>query len=309
MGRPLRWLRPATRWFCTSRAFQRRFLLRADPDANAVFLLALARALERYDGVRLEAAVTVSNHWHMLLVDERGELSDFMRDFLTAVAKGINRIRGRAGHVFDRRFSAEPVLDAQAAVDRLVYTVVNPTAAGLVGRFEDWPGVLLFAKDATPVEHHVRWFDDRRYRQAVRAAASSDPALEPDEFWQTGTVTVHPLSGLAEENLTPGHVLERIRDAEAACARDRNGRPVLGAATVTRQDPRSRPKTSSRSPRPLCHASREVERATYRRAFRDFCQRFWAAADSLRRGDGSQPFPAYSFPPWQPLVLPALSTA
>ncbi|MFN7951773.1 MAG: hypothetical protein U0610_08590 [bacterium] len=309
MARPLRWLRPKTVWFCTSRAFQRRFLLRADPDANAVFLLALARALRRYTGVRLQAAVTVSNHFHALVVDEKSELSDFMRDFLTATAKGINQVRDREGHVFDRRFSAEPVLDTAAAIGRLVYTVLNPTAAGLVSRFEDWPGVMLFAKDGAPAEHRVRWFNEKRYQDAVREAGGARASIDPARFWEEETLTVHPLDGLAEANVTPAQILERIRAAEAHCADERNGRPVLGAATVTRQDPRSRPKASNRSPRPLCHASSDAQRKTYRELFREFCARFWAAAFALRHGDGRQPFPEYSFPPWKPLVRPALSTA
>jgi len=69
MGRPLRWLRPNTLYFVTNRCYQRRFLLRPDPDANAIFLLALGRALRRYTGVQLKAAVTVSNHFHLLLAD------------------------------------------------------------------------------------------------------------------------------------------------------------------------------------------------------------------------------------------------
>lgn len=47
MGRPLRWLRPRTTCFVTNRCYQRRFLLRPDPDANTIFSLALGGALRR----------------------------------------------------------------------------------------------------------------------------------------------------------------------------------------------------------------------------------------------------------------------
>jgi REP element-mobilizing transposase RayT len=309
MGRPLRWLRPKTLHFVTNRCYQRRFLLRPDPDANAIFLLALGRALRRYTGVQLKAAVTVSNHFHLLLSDERSQLSDFMRDFETAVAKGINQHRDREGHVFDRRFSAEPVLDTAAAIRRVIYTVLNPVKAGLVAKHEDWPGVLLFCREAVTSEHRLRWFNERRYQEAVREALGSDHVVDRGRFWEEEAVTVHPLDGLAEENTTSEKILERIRAAEDECARDRDGRPVLGAATVVRQDPRAKPKRSNRSPRPLCHASSDVDYESYREVFREFCKRFWAAAESLRHGQGHQTFPAYSFPPWKPLVLPKLSTA
>lgn len=309
MGRPLRWLRPKTLWFCTNRCHQRRFLLRPDSEANAIFLLALGRALRRHTGVRLNAAVTVSNHWHLLLRDEQSQLSDFMRDFETAVAKGINQLREREGRVFERRFSAEPVLDTAAAIGRLLYVVLNPTEAGLVSRFEDWPGVLLFAKGGEPVEHGVRWFNEKRCLQVRREALGTGHQVDPRAFWEEETLVVHPLEGLADENVTPVQILERVREAEQACARARDGQPVLGAATVARQDPRARPRRFNRSRRPICHASTDAHYRTYHEIFREFCKRFWVAAESLRHGDGRQAFPVYSFPPWKPLVLTSLSTA
>ena len=120
----------------------------------------------------------------------------------------------------------------------------------------------------------MRWFNERRYQEAVREMRGSEVVVDRDHFWETETVTVHPLDGPGLANTTHEEILERIRGAELACARRRGGRPVLGAATVVRQDPRARPKHPNRSPRPLCHASTDGGCKSYRTFFREFCKRF-----------------------------------
>lgn len=120
--------------------------------------------------------------------------------------------------------------------------------------------------------------------------------MDREAFREQRTIPVHPLDSLAQESVTPGELLDRIRAGEATCARRRDGSPVLGAATVVRHDPRTKPKSSNRSPRPLCQASSYADDRTLGGIFRAFCRRFWSASDSLRNGDRSQPFPTYSFP-------------
>ena len=93
-----------------------------------------------------------------------------------------------------------------------------------------------------------------------------------------------------------------MRDRERAIHAERRGKPFLGAAAVRRQDPRSRPQRSSRSPRPLCHASTDLVRKTFRALYRSFCRAFWSAAEALRAGELGVRFPSWSFPPWRPLV-------
>jgi len=47
-------------------------------------------------------------------------------EYFWQLAKDINRIRHRRCYVFERRFSAEPVLDDIALQDRLLYLVLTP---------------------------------------------------------------------------------------------------------------------------------------------------------------------------------------
>ena len=88
----------------------------------------------------------MSNHVHLLLSDARSQLSSFMEYFLGQLAKATNGLRKRSSPVFERRFSAEPVLDEAALKDRLLYLILNPVKAGLVEHHEQWPGICLYAR-------------------------------------------------------------------------------------------------------------------------------------------------------------------
>ncbi|MFN7950692.1 MAG: hypothetical protein U0610_03120 [bacterium] len=310
MARPLRWLRPDTVWFVTNRIHQRRLLLRGDDECNALVGLWLARALRRFPGVTLFGFVSMGNHLHVLAKDTGGDLSAFMHYLATNLAKAVNQLRDREGHVFDRRFSAEPVLDKEAELGRLLYLVTNPVSAGLVPESSAWPGVLLLAREGKEQAHTFRWWSRQRYENALRNAARLGAlghevlgvTVSPDDFWEEETVVVHPLEDLHEIGIEPERVIDRVRNRERAIHAERRGKPFLGAATVLRQDPRTRPKRSSRSPRPLCHASADLVRKTFRSLYRSFRRAFWSAAEALRAGELDVRFPSWSFPPWRPLV-------
>src|SRR5262249_5848895 len=138
MGRPLRMLKPDTAWFVTTRCDGARFLLRPDSQMNCLFGLWLGRATARFTRIELHGVVMMSNHLHILLVDRASQLSSFMEYFLGHLARAVNEHRGRSGAVFDRRFSAEPILDEDARSARLIYLVANPVDAVLVPSHEQW---------------------------------------------------------------------------------------------------------------------------------------------------------------------------
>ncbi|MBI4817663.1 MAG: hypothetical protein HY791_15485, partial [Deltaproteobacteria bacterium] len=124
--RPIRENTPHKTWFVTSRTLESRFFLKPDPEAVEVMGFVLARALRRFPSIRLRAYVFLSNHLHLVLTDERGELSAFCQQLFGNLARETNELRGREGTVFPRRFSAEEIVDDEAFADRVVYTLLNP---------------------------------------------------------------------------------------------------------------------------------------------------------------------------------------
>ena len=96
--------------------------------------------------------------------------------------------------------------------------------------------------------------------------------------------------------------LQEEIEAEAAAAREAAGTQVLGVEKILAQDPLYRPKKLARSPAPLVHAATKAARKAFYEAYSWFVGAFRDAAEKLRRGDRSAPFPAGSFPPALPFV-------
>lgn len=310
MARPLRVLAPSTTWFVTTRCIDARLLLRPDAHVNAAVGLCLARACKRHPAITVLGFVAMSNHLHLLLVDEASQLSSFMELLLGTIARSVNRLRKRRGHVFERRFSAEPVLDPWALHERWLYLVLNPVRAGLVAHHDQWPGLCLRALGPAPEHHIFRRFRHDRYQAARRVAKPGEPAPSPLDFYEEERVTVGPLpepvrTGAGE--LQARTLLEQVRCWEGSIAeeRRRRGQRFLGPELVLAQSPLSEPMRPNRSPRPLCHT---VLSALYRQ-YRDFIRSircaYAEASAAYRRGSFAAEFPRFTFRPPVPVLGPS----
>ena len=207
----------------------------------------LGRALKRYPGIKLYAAVQMSNHFHFVLKDTSSELASFMRYFEANLAKATNQLRKRSGPVFHRRYSAEPILDEAAFDDRILYTVMNPVRAGLVRIHERWPGVVLLAK-REPSKHVFKWFDQTKYDRQRK-----QQIVRPKEaYLRKIKIKVAPIPN--EEALS-----NAIKEDEERTRELRKGFGVLGIRKVLKQDPFSAPHSPKKSPRPKCHTTCESE--------------------------------------------------
>jgi hypothetical protein len=227
----------------------------------------------------------MSNHLHLALLDGRGELSSWASYFLGNLARAVNRIRGRRGPFFERRYSAEPILDVEALHDRVVYVATNPVKAGLCKRVSEWPGVALVARDRRPVQTTISWFD-----RHLRCS---------------GALTVHPVPAIDSVGSSSICTAIKSRERTLALERSRTGRRALTRSRVLSQSWRAAPRSPERSPRPLCHASDPRLRRWYRESARAFADAFREASQLLRDGAMRVAFPEWSFPPGGQLVRPS----
>jgi putative transposase len=304
MSRKLRCV-PQTRTLVsiTNRTVQGRYLLRPGPSFNDIFLGILGRT-QRLHGRAIAAVSVLSNHFHILLiVDDAQEVSGFMRDLQSKVAREVNRLTGWRGPVFERRYEMTVVTDEEAAqVERLKYVLANGVKENLVERVSQWPGVhsaeaLIYG---TPLEGH--WFD--RTRQY--AARNQGEELSREEYVFAESVVLSPIPCWA--HLPADRYRERMKalvegiDAEAALARQQSGARVLGVKAILAQDPQARPNSVARSPAPLVHAATKAARKMFYEIYAEFVSAFRAAAEALRRGRRDVPFPPGSFPPALPFV-------
>jgi len=254
------------------------------PERVQLVGFSLAAALAHFPGGQVLAICQMSNHLHLVLRDNNAELSDLMQYFLSHLAKRINRLDRMHGAVFERRFSEITIVDDIALLARIAYAVANPVEAALVRTHRDWTGLCMFAG-------RVAWkrtfshFQQGRYERALQDAPGDDSAsVSRSEFYETAVLEV----GAVDRDLATA-IAEAINAREADLRHEMRG--VLGMDKVLEMPAMSRPKSSSRSPMPLCFASTRA--AWYE--FLDGWRAFVAASDrppiGFVRANWAPPFP------------------
>jgi hypothetical protein len=304
MARKLRYIpAPRTLVFITCRTVQGRFLFRPGPGLNDLVLGVLGRCQRNHD-LALCAVTTLSSHFHLLAVAEDAhQIAGFMRDLKSKLAREVNRLTGWQGHVFERRYDMSVVTEEEGAqIERLAYILANGVKENLVERVRDWPGVqsgraLL---DCEPLVGH--WFE----RTREYAARNLGQLVEPMRFATEETVVLSPIPCWAHlpsdrYRARVAALVEGIEEA-AALHRSRSNQSVLGAESILAMDPQHRPAKLAKSPAPLLHAFSKAARRTFYEGYSWFVALFRTAAEKLRVGDRSAPFPAGSFPPGLPFV-------
>jgi REP element-mobilizing transposase RayT len=291
-------------YFVTNRTIEERFWLTPCHKVRSIFGRWLAKAAKKR-GVEIFAYCVMSNHYHLLVRAPRGNLSAFMEYLQANVAKSVNRLHGRRGPLWQRRYSAEPVLDTDAMVDRIAYIVSNPVTAHAVATAEIWPGLSSISDLTGKNPQSFELFDATGWHKA-RGPADRRP------FLSTVTLTISRLPALA--HLDDPAYRQRILDAvavytqSAAIERRRRGIRVMGLAKLRRLRPSDRPKKPKRSPRPRCHTTVLKLWKEFQTIYRDFVTAYRIAAEAYRQGHVTTIFPRGSFPPSRhpsPPTMPA----
>jgi REP element-mobilizing transposase RayT len=299
MGWPLRMFQEEGLYFVTSRCYQGRLLLRPSAEMNEVVGGVLARAVQQSEGsVRLHAFTFASNHFHLLVWARGAALAFFMQYLRANLSRKVGRLVDWSGGFWERRYSAEPVLDDTALVGRLRYVLAHGVKEGLVERSSEWPGLTCLPQLLGPSRRLFRWFNwTKRWSKRGSENMAAGEGRFAEEWAEPVALEVAPLpcwEGLGEEERQRAvrGLLEQV-EAEARA----RGTPALGAEVVRAQHPHTRPEHLKRSPRPLGHASTRQALKELREQYRAFVAAFREAAARWRRGDFSACFPRFAFPP------------
>lgn len=297
--RPIRLFESDKLYFITNRTIQGRFLLRPSEHINSLIggVLARSRSLFR---VQLFSFTFASNHFHLIIRAEEGELSAFMGYLQSNLARVIGREVGWRGPFWERRFSAEPILDDEALLDRFCYILSHGVKEGLVARSEEWPGLTCIPELRDGIKRKFPWTSwaarslarlrGKNLEEAEKAATTYyDLQLEQLPCWE----------GLSSEE--QALKVQTMLDAIAHHAEhERQNAPPLGARKILTQDPHSSPIELKRSPRPLCHAKCPKLRAQFKLLYRCFVEAYQEASELFRNGHADVEFPLYSFRPSPP---------
>ena len=302
MGWPIRMFVPGEIYLVTMRCFQGRFLLRPSEQTNEVLGGVLARAV-RLSGVELFAFTFASNHMHLLVRAPRGNMPRFMQHLATNISKKVGFLAGWRGAFWERRYSAQPVLDEEALQDRLRYLLAHGPKEGLVRKCAEWPGLSSLKLLLVRRPRRFRWFDWTR-RSSSRLASRKRSRF--DDCWaEPEELVLAPLpSTTLRTRGAIGRFLQRATQAiemEAA----RTHRRVLGVSGVLWQHPQHRPNRLERKPRPLCHTTVAALREEFRERYRAYAAAFGEASSRWKAGDFFAQFPDCAFRPfvWPPSVV------
>jgi len=299
MGWPLRMFQEEGYYFVTSRCFQGRLLLRPSAEVNEVVGGVLARAVQQSAGnVRLHAFTFASNHFHLLVWARGAALAGFMQYLRANLSRKVGRLVDWSGGFWERRYSAEPVLDDEALVGRLRYVLAHGVKERLVESSAEWPGLTCLPQLLGSARRVFQWFNwTRRWSKRGNEEVGGGQGRFAQEWAEPVELEVAALpcwEGLGEQERQ--RAVRGLVEGVEAEARERDT-PVLGAPAVRAQHPHTRPEHLKRSPRPLGHASTRQALKALREQYGAFVAAFRAAAARWRRGDFSASFPPFSFPP------------
>ena len=93
--------------------------------------LQIIKDCKAISGFKLMAYCLMGNHLHLLMKEEKEELSQIFKRIGVRYVLWFNNKYGRAGHLFQDRFKSEPVDDDGYFLTVLRYIHQNPVKAGL----------------------------------------------------------------------------------------------------------------------------------------------------------------------------------
>jgi len=273
---------PGRTYLVTRRCRDRRFLLRPDATVNRIFRYCIARAAERC-GASIHAVVVLSNHFHIVLTDEKGNLPVFCHWLDRFSASAINAWRSRRGNVFEasEKVSVVWLASEEAVIDKLAYLFGNPVCAGLVDNYRQWPGFC------TRIEHLAGhsaisqrpdvYFRPAHHRATCRLTLGAPPMFRGREAWLIRAVK------------------QRVREMSIQVLRQlrRANRRVLGTEAVLATSWSDAPATDSEGAvvRPTFAAVTKSVLLACVHARREFCAAYQRALAAFRRGVRDVVFP------------------
>lgn len=300
MPYPPRLLQPTEIYFITSRTIDGTLFLRPSPAINNAIGSILADAQERY-GVEVFDYVFMSNHLHLAARSAEGRLPAFMQYLKANIAIKANRILGRRGPLWERRYTASPILDLGAQLERATYIYGHGPKEGLVSRAEEWPGVNSLDER---LRDSPRVF--KRLDQSGLTRHRFNRKEPPDEADYQRPVSVRlspwPFEADLPANSRRQQTVALTEHARVKSQTVRGRREVLGVKAVLAQSPLARPKHElERKPVPLCHASSSRQRHDYAASLTYSRADYNEASERFRDGDVLVQFPPDAFRPPLPL--------
>ena len=250
---------------------------------------------------------------HIAVRSREGRIPEFMQYLKSRIADGLNRLLGREGHLWSRRYKAAPIEDEASEIAMARYIWSHGVKEGLVDRSEHWPGEASVKERLTGDRPTYKAFDRTAWFWAQRK--SHDP-VDTEDFERDVQVELSDwpfLAALGSDEARRARVAELVEEERLKAVEARGGKPSLGVPGVLGQSSWALPGDPvRRTPNPLCHAASKEARHAYRELYYAFVSAYHAASSAFRRGFYAVVFPPYALKPplpagWRPIAgLPPL---
>ncbi len=134
-------------------------------------------------GVQVCAACVMSTHFHLVVVDRYGKLSDFLHALDRNLALAMKAFRGWPGELFDKsQCSAVELVSTEAILEEMAYTIANGATSFAVRYAHEWPGAMTrldeLGRRTVHAKHMPYW---------CSAPGRRDPQtggrVTPGEYW------------------------------------------------------------------------------------------------------------------------------
>jgi hypothetical protein len=233
----------------------------------------------------LHAVCVMSNHWHGVLTDPNARLPEFLEIFHKLVAKAQNASLGRWENLWSSdKTSAVLLVSDRDVLDKMAYTLANPTVAGLVKSPLDWPGVISNRfGERREVEMPDIFFDHEGRLPEALSLRFVRPAISS---------TLSDVQLQACLNTEVAKLVKRAREDMAL-----RGLPFVGRNAVLRQSFSAVPKTPAprRNPSPRIASKSTPERVHAIRRMLEFVRQYRDAWTEWRNGNRNAVFPVGTY--------------
>lgn len=282
-----RMIRKNSTYLITRRCTQRQFLLMPSKQTNDIFKYCLALAAERTN-ISVHAFVVLSNHYHLVVTDNEGNVPEFTAYLNKFVAKCMNAVLGRWENFWSTESPSMVVLvDEEDILDKIVYTICNPVSAYLVDRSSEWPGLCVTKEEMLKGEVTAK-----RPKVFFRENGGMPESVNLK-------ITVPKIVNCFDESATVGTIYEKVAEREAEVRRETKAKKIkfLGVRRMLRQDPFSRPKTKElrRGLNPRVAAKNKWARIEALQRIKSWLKAYREAWNEWKSGKRDVEFPAGTY--------------
>jgi REP element-mobilizing transposase RayT len=246
-------LEPGRLYHITNRGVDRCPIFHSDLD-RILFLSMLAETCLRFGAV-CHAWCLMSTHFHLVLEDCNGMLSQLMHRLGSTYARYFNdtRRRPRGGPLFESRFRAELIDTATYFEDACAYVLLNPlqTKTPLASSAEayPWSSAALICSDLSPAASIAALLDRLGGADAVLAALPPASRKSSRDLRRARLDALTSGAWLEREHLLAGRSPEHYRRVLAA-------RAARGSAPARQPDLPSAPAQADAGPHRAALAAR-----------------------------------------------------